>query len=429
MSFALIGLILVVDQLLVPMFHIGPFPYKISYLLLGLWLGDWVLGGVHPSQRRAAADFLRAAIAISIIVGCALVGEVILAFRSPPSSYGEAVRSVLIYVLATLSFGLGLSARRFQLKWLIVVLFVSIGLNLAFVFLRTGLPAWLINFYYSQRDVNTVAISGVSDVAGMLDLTRPRGLFSNPNVSALMVNIVALFIHLAWRKRLLGLPGALVGMAVVVLPVVLTAVLASRGEFLVASVLAFLNLRLMFGAQSIFKRIRVALVAGIIGLVAVAGSSTLRSGESPLQNLERILQLRNIFDVSSGATEEDQATGGLARPLIGLVGAWDRFSTSPLVGTGFSVGQAYPFDFETQYFHNDWFRLLVTSGPIGVAAMLWLIRRFCWPLGWPAIIPFVLPGLVNTFQLNIPAFMFYFFMVGVLRAKLMTASPDDSHAH
>src|SRR5258708_31270195 len=142
MSFALIGLILVVDQLLVPMFHIGPLPYKISYVLLGLWLGDWVLGGAHPSQRRTAADFVRVAIAIGIIVGCALAGEVILAFRSPPSSYGEAVRSVLIYVLVTLSFGLGLSARRFQLKWLIVVLFVSIGLNLAFVFLRTGLPAW-----------------------------------------------------------------------------------------------------------------------------------------------------------------------------------------------------------------------------------------------------------------------------------------------
>ena len=41
--------------------------------------------------------------------------------------------------------------------------------------------------------------------------------------------------------------------------------------------------------------------------------------------------------------------------------------------------------------------------------MLWIIWRFVLFLGWPVLIPFILPGLVNTFLLNIPAVMFFFF--------------------
>jgi hypothetical protein len=36
--------------------------------------------------------------------------------------------------------------------------------------------------------------------------------------------------------------------------------------------------------------------------------------------------------------------------------------------------------------------------------------------------------MVNTFQLNIPAFMFYFFMVAVLREKLRERELTSAHA-
>ena len=38
LNFSLFGVILVYDQLLLPMFHIGSLPYKVSYLLMGVWV-------------------------------------------------------------------------------------------------------------------------------------------------------------------------------------------------------------------------------------------------------------------------------------------------------------------------------------------------------------------------------------------------------
>ena len=54
-----------------------------------------------------------------------------------------------------------------------------------------------------------------------------------------------------------------------------------------------------------------------------------------------------------------------------------------------------------------------------------IIARFVWPLGWPAAIPFVLPALVNTFLLNIPGQIFYFFMIAVLREKLRDRASEE----
>lgn len=417
MSFAAMGLVLIVDQLLLPMFHVGAFSYKISYFLLVLWFGDWIARTGDASVAPVRAEFLRFATAMFLIVACALMGELLLLARYPIASHAETARSVLIYVLVTLSFGLGLSARRFKAAWLIPVFYAAVALNFGFIFLRSGMPSWLVGFYYPQQAVDALGLSQFSNAADLLELTRSRGLFANPNVSAHMVNIIVLFICLAQRKRVLATPGNVNGMGIVVLPVALSAILASRGEFLVAAILGFLNFRLMLGAASVARRFFLTVVASLFIVAAGAASMSIDQVEGPLRNVERILGLGNLLGTPTSAisvAEEDS----ISRPLVNLKPSWDRFSTSPLFGTGFSVSVRYPFDYGTEYFHNDWFRVAVTSGLIGLVAMFWIINRYCRPLGWPALIPFVLPGMINTFQGNIPAFMFYFFMVAVLHAKL-----------
>ena len=95
-----------------------------------------------------------------------------------------------------------------------------------------------------------------------------------------------------------------------------------------------------------------------------------------------------------------------------------RFIASPLIGSGFAVVPSHEYFKEGTDFFNDWFRLLVSSGLIGFFVMIYIVYRFVLPVGWPAFIPFFLPGLVNTFLLNIPAVMFFFFMIGFLRVKI-----------
>ena len=73
------------------------------------------------------------------------------------------------------------------------------------------------------------------------------------------------------------------------------------------------------------------------------------------------------------------------------------------------------------------FRVLSTGG-VGkimiyhkwslIGLMLWILKRFVLFLTWPVFIPFLLPGMVNTFFLNIPVVIFFFFMVGFFNSKI-----------
>lgn len=410
------GLALVADQLLLPMFHVGGVPYKLSYLLCGLWLVDRLARRDVDAVR--AREFNQFALAMGLILTCALLGELWLASVYPVSDYGQTIRSTLIYMLVVLAFGFGLSASEFRASWLVPILFAALALNFAFIFLKAAMPARIVDIYYSSQSVDQLAAFGVTDVQSLLEMARPRGLFGNSNVSAHMVTIIVLFIHLALRHRLMRLPGPLVGFGIVALPIALTILLASRGEFLVACVLGLLNYRLIFARSRGGARVALVVLAvlapvgGAIGLMRVIDADSLQN------SVQRAVSVLDVVSKSSSESADEDSLSGVSRPLLTLQRMFDRFKFSPIFGSGFSATVGPPFAEGTEFFHNDWFRVIATSGLIGLFTMLWIIRRFCWPLGWPALIPFVLPALVNTFMLAIPTFMFYFFMTSVLREQI-----------
>lgn len=420
LPWALLGLLLAIDQLLLPMFHAGSFPYKISYFICGLWLISHACFGFRDAARTT--DFRGVVVSIGSIVTASVLGELWLRANYAIVEDGQAVRSVLIYVLGILSFGLGLSAaRRFNLRALIWILFTAIALNFAFIFLKTAMPQWLIDLYYSEQAVSTladIADSGIRDVRDVLELTRPRGLFGNPNNSALMVNVIVLFIHIALRQRLMRAPGPLIGLGIVVLPLTLSIALASRGEFVVACLFALLNYRVLFRGYSPVRRMRMVAMTALLPVIAVIGVAHVLGGETLQQNLDRALSVLDVVNKVSEGTDDEQEVASIARPLLTLERMAVRFQFSPIVGAGYSATQGAPFPEGTEFFHNDWFRMIATSGLVGIVALLWFIRRYCLPLGWMTFVPFVLPALVNSFVLSIPAFMFYFFMIANVREKL-----------
>jgi hypothetical protein len=411
------------------MFHAGEFPFKVSYFLVALWFASWLARQDDIAAGASSREFVEFAFAISVVIVCALLGELWLTATQGATSHNDAIRSVLIYVLIMLSFGVGLYAKSFDCRWLIPVFYVSVALNLGFIFLRTDMPSWLVDLYYSQRAVDILDNRDLVDVRSVLEMARPRGLFGNPNVSALMVNIIVLFIHLSIRNGLLRITSVLTMFCLIVLPLVLATFLASRGEFIVAVILAFLNFRALFRASGPRQKFGTLMLMAVVSIGALTTLSTIDVDKTQIRNVERIVTILGVLDKTETASgDPDEVLNTVNRPLFLMENAWDRFKVSPMFGTGFSVSERYPFDYGTQYYHNDWFRLLVTSGLVGFIALLYLINRFCLPLGWTALIPFVLPGMVNTFQLNIPAFMFYFFMVAVLREKLRERELTSAHA-
>jgi O-antigen ligase len=400
-----VALLVLVDQLLLPMFHIGGFPFKVSYLVLGLAL-------LPRMQESNAAGWDRArvtrdwqvALAIGAIVVAGILGELWLSATHSGVAHDEAVRSSATYVLAVLAFFLGQRATGFRFEWLVRIFLVAVTLNFCFIIFRNSLPDWLTGFYFPEQ----------AGEMSVFEYIRPRGLFGNPNVSAHMVTIPLLFVHVALRHRLLIVSSTTVGVAIVALPVLLSGALATRGELIVSLVLGFLNYRLLFGKRSLRPgRVRRMLLAGGIAALLFTSAAQIARSSDWASQFVRVSAM--VFDAETRTSRQ----GGIARPLIALEDARARFVASPVFGTGFGAAEVYPFDDGTIYYHNDWFRLFVTSGVIGFLAMVWLLWRFAWPLGWPVLIPLFLPGMVNTFMLNVPAFICYFLMLGVLGSALV----------
>mgnify|MGYP001417437282 CR=1 FL=1 len=421
LSFSFWGLILTADQLLLPMFHFNGLPFKLSYFLAGYWFVDFLVR--KDRDFYADREFKMFAMAVMIIVLCSCIGELFFAVTQNVESLEPFIRSVLIYVLMMLSFGLGLSALNFNFKRLISILLVALFLNFGFIFLKFQMPPFLISLYYGDAVINDFAGLGLTDVESVLALTRPRGLFPNPNGSAFLVNIISLFLYLGIKHKLCAIPKFGHYFLVITLPIILTMLLASRGEFLVSLVLAALHYKLVLtNNKSYVRKLNVLIILVPLSLI---GYVSQKIDMSDFQhNFDRTLSIIDVIENSSSQDSEVRDLGGIARPLLTFVTAYERFKRSPIVGTGYAVvpGHEY-FTDGTDYYHNDWFRLIVTSGLVGLIAMLWIINRFALFLGWPVLIPFVLPGMVNTFLLNIPAVMFFFFMIGCMRSRLKRPKP------
>lgn len=398
-----LGLVFIVDQLLLPMLHVAGMPFKVTYLFLGAWLLD--LAGkklVREDDAHRYQEFLRIALYFLGIIAAGVIGELWTSSRMRVPDHGETYRSIAIYLLMLLSFGLGLSSYQFKMKWLLHLLYVSVAANLVVVFFGRYFPGLVLMYY----DATTAG-------ADVLDAYRPRGLLGNPNVSMLHVNLVMLFVVIAHVKGylVLGVQRAVVTLA---LPIVTALVLATRTELVVSVVLAavLLNSVAKRGGNRPAQRILIGGVAlAAAAVVFVAVSFFAANNELIMTGLERVTSTRGaLLDVAD-------RNSSILRPLLVWEIVYARFEDSPVFGTGFNPAPFWPYNYSPLYYHNDWFRVLVTSGLAGFVLYVLMVRRFWVVAGGIAVLPFFLPALTNTFILAIPASMFYFFMMGVLTER------------
>ncbi|OGI11769.1 MAG: hypothetical protein A2Y40_01155 [Candidatus Margulisbacteria bacterium GWF2_35_9] len=413
LTYTHLGLFVVVDQLLLPMFHLGTFPFKISYFILVLGLLPALNHqGQSLVDRQHTQDFIRFSLLIFGIILCALLGEIWLALNHPVLSYSETIRSVLIYFLIVLAFGLGQRSANFNLKWLVWIFYISVLLNLLFIVFKSLLPSFIIDLYYPPMVTHGLDKFGVYSVEEFLELNRPRGLFGNPNTSILQLQIITLFIYLSARHKLLLVSSHLVAWGIILLPLLVALLLAARGGFILSAVLAIANYRILMGRFNLSK-FKALFPFIIIIVIAYFALSEYLNIEAIKSNYERVTALFRLGGSSINIASDT------FRPLIGFQPAFDRFLFSPLFGSGFSLSNMYPFDSGTQYYHNDIFRLIVTSGLIGFCLMIRIIRKYCYSLGFVTLTPFIVPGLTNTFLLTIPTMIFFFFMIAVIRQKIV----------
>jgi len=329
-----------------------------------------------------------------------LIGELWLSTTQTNVVHTEVFRISAFYLLTVLAFGLGLQSSRFNFNWLVWLFYSSVILTLLFIVFRSQLPGWLTSFYYPELAVKDMSgFDHIRSVSDLIELSRPLGLFGNPNISSHMINLV--------------------------FPLILAAMFASRGEFIVAVILGISNYRIMSKLNGQASGLRKILTAFIVVFSLFVAYIVAQEDEGIRSNIERIGLLIDVVSESEKvrtdqAMDEDVYEGaiGSSRYFLFLrAGAIERWLHSPFLGTGFGNASHFPFNAETRYYHNDWARLFVTSGLLGFSIIIVLLHRFAWPLGWPVLIPWIFPGLINSFMLVYPAFMFYWFMLGVFNQK------------
>ena len=72
-SFSFFGLFLVIDQLLLPMFHFRGMPFKVSYFLAALWFINFLV--VRNQNIAEKKDFWYFFGLVSLIMICGFLGE------------------------------------------------------------------------------------------------------------------------------------------------------------------------------------------------------------------------------------------------------------------------------------------------------------------------------------------------------------------
>jgi O-antigen ligase len=405
LTFPNLPLLFIVDQLLFPMFHLGAIPFKISYLLIAFWLVKILF-----NTKKLDKEFCKVAGIFLLIIFFSFLGELFVYFKYPQNNFAETAWSITIYLLMIFSFGISINNFSFNFKWLYWVFFVSVSLNFILVFFSNRIP-YLVDFYYSQYAADKLGLSDVSDIVNML---RPRGLFGNPNTSMLQVNVLYLFIVVFIRKRLLPRPRLPLTTLLIIFPTSLAIVLGSRSELLVTVLYSLIMIISIFGKKGFF-------IFGFIGILFLSILIWISSIISSQSDTAQADMIKYAFQRFTKTNEEllttEQDDQGLNRPLILWNTAKERIAQSPIFGSGynaiFGIG-TFPYDYSPRYYHNDWLRVIVTSGIIGLFLFIYFIRYHVLTYDSLLITPFVLPALTNTFLLSIPSIMFYFFMIGIL---------------
>lgn len=398
-----LAVVIVVDQMLLPMFHIGDIPFKPSYLVLVAWP---LFASKTTIKDCFAVDhkrrFLRMTVPIMGILGCGLLGQLCLWTLGDIHNHYLAFRAVMTYVLMVLAFGFGQSVPEFRSRWLLWILYANLAINFLFIFAGQKISAISRFYYYAETAELKMAVSTI----------RPTGIFSNPNATMLIINILLLFVVVSARLGYLGRRTKVYLVLATIASIIMAFLLASRNQIIVSLLL----LAVLIGAIYKSHLIKLGItVITIIGMVVVFNSlANIRGKHSFIDHSFRRFEFFNPFDL------EGPMSANILRPIYAWERFRDRFVVSPIIGSGFSTLEQYPFDRDPG-FHNDWYRIWATSGMLGGMFMLLLMYRIYKRLGLLVLIPFVLPGLTNTFLCNIPAVIVFFFMLGVLierRAKI-----------
>jgi len=388
-----LGLILVIDQMLLPMFHPFGIPFKPSYAILLVFPLFVIRTPVVLYTSGMRRRFWYLAAPVLWIAFWSVVGQFYLLAVEGIFDLSAIVTPIVTYVLMVLAIVLGQHVPQFKMQWLLWILYSSILLVLALALAADRVP-WLAQLWWKSEESIAYQLAA--------NEIRPTPFGDGSMVGTALL---FLFVVVAVRARYITLEKYHVVLATML--VILTAtVLVSRNQIVAVSIMA---IALMFGGSGSMRRKLLFLVvlALVVLVITIFYGDVIRNEYPAVDRAIERLENQDYLDF-----ESDRQSETILRPLLNWERFWGRYLVSPIWGTGFSLGEVEPF--ARLNFHNDWFHIWATSGMLGgIALFVWMYRIYR-ELGLLILLPFFLPGLTNSFLLHVAGVIFYCFMLGVL---------------
>ena len=380
--------LIILDLAFLPMLHLYGIPLKPSYIVIALLFVVTIL--YHPQSIRGLNREIL--LGFFLLIGLTIAGVLVVVLFYGASEYSLSLRNIIIYALAPMAFVVGTRDTTRRHNYIIVFILAYAGLSLVFSIYYQQL-GWLVAFYGLQDLVG----SGVYAI-------RSQGLFGNANISALFMTMLYLFFIAGVRHGFVkaGIPTLIVVVASVFGTIV---ILGSRNQFIAVSLLtALLALPMLASRRRRIAAISVAVV--VVSLIVF--SAQLGRVAGSYVGYDPSAALRHTFGSISDSSDR---TNSFLRPVRGLEPALVRWSASPLVGTGFDSADVEHFG-STAY-HNDWLVVLVSSGLLGFFILAFIAYRLT-RLDLILLIPFLLPGLTNSFLFAPSHLLLYLLLAGMV---------------
>lgn len=409
--YTLVALVFLIDETIFPVFHFAGVPFKVSYVILLFSLVFYLFSiRVNSDLRfaiRKSSPAKKMVYLLGALIALSCLGEFTMRIFSDAADTQPFMDAILNYLFMMAAFILGHAIYRYNKKILLYVLYLYCLINIGLLMFYDALPSFITNMY------------GEYYVTGI----RIRGTGGNANTTMLVMNMILMSIVVLYKLKKMEITGVHVWLVLVV-PVITNVFVSSRGEFVQTVLLELFYLYCLVKNETnktkTINRILVIVVL-LVGAYFFVFHYLYNVNENVRYGIDRLSTIGSATDVEGYETGEVDT---IMRPFFRADVFWNRFKHSPIWGAGYSFGTAENFIKSANGYHNDWFRVLASTGLLGFACWFSLVKRAVKKTGLVILLPFLLAGLSNTFLQSTHALNVYFLLLGTA----FHFSEDDQNA-
>ena len=366
---------------LLPMWSIGPVPFKFSFLIIIFSLIRKI------PKSRFVLPFL-------LIIPLLWIGKFYSYLFFDETHFTQTLRATVNYFLIIAAFLYSKNIKKMgNFNWLVLLALSFVIINISLLIIGPSMPS-LISFYSLDLRLEEG-----------LFLVRNPGIATNPNSSALMGNLILLFWVVSNKFNLVTLKSKFWDVIVFISIGITILSFVSKSGFLAYFLISLyyftnkISLRKLFYSFGFFLTFLFFLI-NIISKLDKSDTLILTYGIEQVLNFDKAL-----------LDEANKDAGQEGNRIVKIEYALNNFLYSPIFGVGSDRSNGKTLN-DTQY-HNDFSEILVSAGFIGLLLYFLVIYKV-YKLSYILLVPFIFPGMTNTFIFSMQLPAFYFLFVGII---------------